>query len=105
MTVTLLAVIGMLMWLLLMWLLQLFRLQLWHILLRRLGSYHVLCCKDVNVVTGAVADSAVIVVAMDTVASMTAAFGCFEDDTVATGAGVATFAYVTVAGAVGICLW
>jgi hypothetical protein len=42
---------------------------------------------------------------MNALATVRATFGCCEDDTVATGAGVATFAYVTVAGAVGICLW
>ncbi len=56
-------------------------------------------------VTVAVADSAVVVVAMYAVATVTAAFVCCEDDTVATGAGAATFVYVTVAGAVGIGLW
>ncbi len=63
-----------------------------------------LCCGYINMAIGAIANGAVLVVVMNAVATVTAAFGCCEDDTIATGAGAATFAYVTVAGAVGICL-
>ncbi len=56
-------------------------------------------------VSGAIAHGAVVVFVMNAVATVTASFGCCEDGTVATGARAATFVYVTVAGAVGICLW
>ncbi len=44
-----------------------------------------LCCGYINMVSVAIANGTVLVVVMNAVATMTAAFGCCEDDTVATG--------------------
>ncbi len=51
-------------------------------------------------VSGAIASGAVVVVAMDAVATMTAAFGCCEDDTIASGGmSPAALAAVALTGA------
>ncbi len=44
-----------------------------------------LCCGYIHMVSGAIANGAVLVVAMNAVATVTAAFRCCEDDTVAIG--------------------